>query len=499
MPAGTPEGTKAQGDDVGRLFWKFFFFFWLAQLSTGTGIGVMIWLASHVPDSRLAAVDASPPARFEVAAAAATLRHGGVAALRDLLAAQRGEHAPQLVVVDEQQHPLFAASVVPLAPEVLAQARALAAGAAAHTGVEQVAADDGHTYLLFAAPRAHRPPPGEMAPPGGPEARDLPNSPDSPNPPNSPPPPQPPHSRSPFPPLLPIIAGALVSLVFAALLARYFSKPIRSLRSAFAAAAAGDLAQNLGPAMGRRRDELADLGRDFDRMAGQLKILMDSQRRLLHDVSHELRSPLARLQAATGLARQQPERMEDSLARIDRESVRMDKLVSELLALSRLEAGMADRLDDSVDVGELLGNVVDDARFEAGARQCRIELAADRDVFVRGNAELLHSAAENIVRNALKHSPAGGLVEVGAAVVAGEVIVRVVDRGPGVAEADLASIFKPFFRSASENPADGHGLGLAISQRVVESLHGRVAAANRDGGGLCVTISLPALAASANS
>ena len=472
---------------MGRLFWKFFFFFWLAQLTTGTGIGVMIWLESHVPDSRLAAVDASPPARFEVAAAAATLRHGGVAALRDLLAAQRGEHAPRLVVIDEQQRPLFATSLAPLAPEALAQARALAAGPAGATalaGVEQVAADDGHTYLLFAAPRAHRPPPGEMAPPGGPEAR------------NSSPPPR---SRSPFPPLLPIVAGALVSLVFAALLARYFSKPIRSLRSAFAAAADGDLAQNLGPAMGKRRDELADLGRDFDRMAGQLKILMDSQRRLLHDVSHELRSPLARLQAATGLARQQPERMEDSLARIDRESVRMDKLVSELLALSRLEAGMVERLDDCVDVGELLGNVVDDARFEAGARQCRIELAADKDVFVRGNAELLHSAAENIVRNALKHSPAGGLVEVGAAVVAGEVIVRVVDRGPGVAEADLASIFKPFFRSPSENPADGHGLGLAISQRVVESLHGHIGAANREGGGLCVTISLPALAASATA
>lgn len=456
---------------MGRLFWKFFFFFWLAQLCTGIGIGVMIWLESHVPDSRPAVVDASPPARFVVAAAAATLRHGGVAALRDLLAAQRGEPAPQLVVIDELQRPLFATPSELLAPEALAQARALAAGAAGATalaGVEQVAANDGHTYLLFVPPRAHRPPP----------------------------PPQSLRSRSPFPPLLPIVAGALVSLVFAALLARYFSKPIRSLRSAFAAAAAGDLEQNLGPAMGKRRDELADLGRDFDRMAGQLKILMDSQRRLLHDVSHELRSPLARLQAATGLARQQPERMEDSLARIDRESVRMDKLVSELLALSRLEAGMAGRLDDSVDVGELLGNVVDDARFEAGASQCRIELAVDKDVFVRGNAELLHSAAENIVRNALKHSPAGGLVEVSAALVAGEVIVRVVDRGPGIAEADLASIFKPFFRSPSENSADGHGLGLAISRRVVESLHGRVAAVNRAGGGLCVTISLPALAGS---
>lgn len=455
---------------MGRLFWKFFIFFWLAQLTTGIGIGVMIWLESHVPDSGMAVVDASPPARFVVSSAAATLRHGGVAALRELLEGSKREPGPPLIVVDENQRALFG---MPVAPEVAVHARALAAGPGAHAGVESVLAADGHTYLLFVPPHARPPPRGGLEPHASPLPR----------------------HRSPFPPLMPIIAGALVSLVFAALLAWYFSKPIRSLRAAFAAAADGDLEQNLAPAMGKRRDELADLGRDFDRMAQQLKILMDSQRSLLHDVSHELRSPLARLQAAIGLARQQPERMEDSLARIDRESVRMDRLVSELLTLSRLEAGMAGERDETIDVSELLGNVVDDARFEAGATNCRIEYVASKDIFVLGNAELFHRAVENIVRNAIKHTPENGVVEVTVAADSAGVTIRVTDHGPGVAEADLAAIFKPFYRSRSTGSADGHGLGLAISHRVVESLHGRISAANRAAGGLCVTIFLPALQA----
>ncbi len=143
-------------------------------------------------------------------------------------------------------------------------------------------------------------------------------------------------------PLEPIAGGVVASLAFAALLAWYVSKPIRSLRRAFDAAAQGDLDVRIGDGMGRRRDELADLGRDFDRTAMQLKRLMDGQRRLLHDVSHELRSPLARLQAAVGLARQEPAQIDASMDRIEREAVRMDKLVDELLTLSRVEAGMRD-------------------------------------------------------------------------------------------------------------------------------------------------------------
>lgn len=451
---------------MGRLFWKFFTFFWLAQLCGGLVIGVMAWLLSQASGASAPILDASPPARFVLSSAVATLRHGGIAALRELIEERSQSPGPALLVVDENQRTLFGQ---PLAPETLARIRSLAAAPDGRAGVESVPASDGHTYLLFVAPGAHPPPPLSFNP-----AR---------------------HSRPSFSPLIGIIAGSLVSLLFAALLARFFSKPIRSLRAAFEAAANGDLEQNLSPAMGNRRDELADLGRDFDRMTQQLKVLMDSQRRLLHHVSHELRSPLARLQAAVGLARQQPERIENSLERIERESVRMDRLVSELLTLSRLEAGMPGQADEAVDVSELLGNVVDDARFEAGALACRIEFVAGKDLFVMGDPELLHRAAENVVRNAVKHSPASGVVEVSACRDAGRVVVRVADQGSGVAEADLAAIFKPFFRSEPDGATDGHGLGLAISRRVVEGLRGCINAANRDTGGLCVTISLPALPA----
>ena len=465
---------------MGRLFWKFFVFFWLAQLTAVVGTGVTFWLRNEMQQRIPDAVDASPPAAFHSAAAAATLRHGGVAALRGLLEESSRESGPlggpPVYAVDETQHELLGRA---LSPEVIAALDTLAAEPGKHSGVETVAAD-GHRYLLFVPPHRRPDAPAAGAPPGGPGPQFA-----------AAPQPRPPRGGL---PLMPLAAGALVSLVFAALLAWYVARPIRNLRAAFEAAADGRLEQRLAPAMGRRRDELADLGRDFDRMAARLKSLMDSQRRLLHDVSHELRSPLARLQAAIGLVRQQPERIDDFVARIERESGRMDTLVSELLTLSRLEAGMAGKLDEAVDLGELLGDVVDDARFEAAARNCQVDLTGSRDVVLTGNGELLHRAIENIVRNAVKHAPPGSRVDIDVAQADGRVIVRVADAGPGVAEADLQAIFAPFFRAGAAKPKnspDGHGLGLAISQRVVEAHQGTISAANRPTGGLCVTVTLP--------
>jgi two-component system OmpR family sensor kinase len=288
-----------------------------------------------------------------------------------------------------------------------------------------------------------------------------------------------------------LVTATLASLLVAFGLAWYFARPIRALRGAFEAAAAGDLQPRFDGPPQRRGDELTDLGRDFDRMSAQLRALMDGQRRLMHDVSHELRSPLARLQAAIGLAHQQPDKLAASLERIERESVRMDKLVGELLTLSRLEA-MPPLMDEDVSIQELLEEIVVDASFEAEQVGRRIVLTGSTEANVRGAPDLLWRAIENIVRNAIKHSPAGGTVEVNVVRVNGSVQLRVDDRGPGVAPADLAAIFKPFFRAeASRNNVDGHGLGLAIADRVVEAHGGTIRAANRDGGGLSVTLLLP--------
>jgi signal transduction histidine kinase len=242
-----------------------------------------------------------------------------------------------------------------------------------------------------------------------------------------------------------IVAATLASLVFAFLLAWYFSRPIRDLRLAFEAASNGDLAPRFANVSPRRGDELSELRRDFDRMTGRLRSLMDGQTRLLHDVSHELRSPLARLQAAIGLAHQQPDKLEASMERIEREGVRMDKLVGELLTLSRLEAGALHTANEEIHVADLIADIVGDANFEASAQGRNILVDGEPDglvlsrVMVMGQADLLARAIENVVRNAIKHSPAGGtvLVELSLEPPAGtpegqQFCIRVLDRGPGV-------------------------------------------------------------------
>jgi signal transduction histidine kinase len=294
----------------------------------------------------------------------------------------------------------------------------------------------------------------------------------------------------------PIIGGLVASAVTAALLAWFMAKPIRTLRDAFDAAAAGRLDIRIGGAMGRGKDELTDLGRDFDAMVERLHALISGQRRLLHDVSHEMRSPLARMQAAIGLASQQPDQSREALERIERESVRMDRLIGELLALARLQAGFTGKMDDDIDLRELLAVILDDAAFEARARNRSVEVGAEADGLVRGNVELLRRALENVVRNAIKYSHEGGAVVVRASAgPPGRVVIAVCDTGPGVPEADLASIFEPFFRGQNGGNADGHGLGLAIARRIVEAHGGTIRAANNADGGLCVRIELPLLPA----
>jgi signal transduction histidine kinase len=290
----------------------------------------------------------------------------------------------------------------------------------------------------------------------------------------------------------PIAGATLASLLFAWLLAWYFSRRIRELRSAFEAAAAGDLAPRFAGDRDNRGDELSDLGRDFDRMSGRLAALMEGQRRLLHDVSHELRAPLARLQAAVGLAHQQPEKVGASLQRIERESVRMDKLIGELLTLSRLEAVGPVATAEQVDIDELVAEIVADARYESREGGIAISLGGAAGAPVFGAADLLWRAIENIVRNAIKYGADGGVVEVRLAADASTVRVEVSDRGPGVAAEQLEHIFEPFFRAADgTRQGSGYGLGLAIAHRIVQVHGGGIAARLREGGGLAVTIDLP--------
>ncbi|HEX2198102.1 MAG TPA: ATP-binding protein, partial [Burkholderiales bacterium] len=284
-----------------------------------------------------------------------------------------------------------------------------------------------------------------------------------------------------------VAAGALASLAASALLAWYFARPIRHLRWAFRAAAEGRLETRVRPLMRGRRDEIADLGGDFDAMAQQLQKLVAAQRRLLHDVSHELRSPLARLQAAVGLIRQDPGRLEASLERIEREVARLDALVGEVLTLARLEGGTAAGAVATVDLADLVANVAADARFEAEAAGRGVRLDSIEELQVPGRAELLHRAVENVVRNAVKHTGAGTTVEIGLSRTAHQAQLSVRDRGPGVGAEHLERIFEPFYRAGSS----GFGLGLAIAQRAILAHGGTIRAQNAPEGGLLVEIQLP--------
>lgn len=320
------------------------------------------------------------------------------------------------------------------------------------------------------------------------ESRPPPHAEDAPR--HMPPAPPPPH-RFPFlPPMMPLIAGSIVSLLFAGLLAWYFSRPILVLRTALEAIAGGKLETRVAVEMGTREDELADLGKDFDRMAERLQSLIETQRHLLHDVSHELRSPLARLQAAAGLMRQQPERSAELVERIDRDTERIDRLIGELLTLARLDAGQDIDLDEEVELTELITELVEDVRFEAA--HCSVTLDMKEPLVVLGNAELLHRALENVLRNAVGHSPPSGCVHVAVHRQATAVTISVTDEGPGVAEELLGQIFQPFFRGKGKAPFSGYGLGLAITRGVIEKHGGTVVATNRAAGGLALEIRLTA-------
>ncbi|MFM2288883.1 MAG: hypothetical protein RL684_2026, partial [Pseudomonadota bacterium] len=243
-----------------------------------------------------------------------------------------------------------------------------------------------------------------------------------------------------------------------------------------------------------RRDELAMLAVDFDAMAARLSALLNAQQQLLRDVSHELRSPLARMQIALGLARRPQANLQQELDRIEQEAQRLDELIGEILSLSRLEDPVRPMESAPVAIDELLEELLDDARIEAAPRQVTLRLELDTALGLNGDHELLHRALENVVRNAVRFSPDGAEVLLEARRQAEGLLLAVSDAGPGVPPEHLQRIFEPFYRVASARDRDsgGHGIGLAIASRVIRLHGGTIRALNRSPSGLRVEILLPA-------
>ena len=297
-------------------------------------------------------------------------------------------------------------------------------------------------------------------------------------------------------PYLRLLAITLFAIGLCLLLTLHITRPLGKLREAATAIAQGKLKTRVKPAIGRRHDEIALLGEDFDRMAEQIERLVTAQRNLLGDVSHELRSPLARLIVALSLLKQaQSDEASEYQNRIGLEADRLDKLIGQLLTLTRIDSGVDSNLRETFDLANLVQEVTADGDFEARAQNRGVRFVTSESCRVSGVAELIRSAIENVVRNAVRHTAPGTTVEVTLQQLKQtHALLRVRDHGPGVAASMLEDIFLPFHRAQpTSNGSNGAGLGLAIADRVVRMHDGTIQAYNAREGGLVIDIQLPLL------
>lgn len=435
----------------GRLFWKILLGFWFTFVAITQGLWVVF--AFYNPHEPPESGIARRFVKLQINSAVSMLHTSGMPALNNMMA-----NWP------ESDRKLF--SVTPsLLPAQGNTVQDLEPGKIPHEVVEFVQGPDGQGYRLRYdvqglmheyRPRRHR---------------DLLNMP---------------------PPLLWL--GGLGGLLFSAVLAWNLTRPMLQMRKAFGRVAQGDLSVRLFSSMGKRHDELSEVARDFDSMAERLQVLVKAREELLHDVSHELRSPLARLQLAIGLARQNPSNVETSLSRIEHEAGRLDKMIGELLALSRTESSEIPD-EEYFDLFGLVDAVVNDARYEAQLPGVEIamhpETPDDADYTVKGNAELMRRAVDNVVRNALRFSARGQTITVSLAHFEDFLQIEVADQGPGVEEDKLSSIFDPFVRVKSPLSGKGYGLGLAITRKVMVAHEGKVDARNAQPHGLVISLQVP--------
>ena len=286
-----------------------------------------------------------------------------------------------------------------------------------------------------------------------------------------------------------IILALLISAAISYLLARTISRPVRRMRESAVAIAGGDLDTRVSEYVGKRRDEIGLLAQDFDRMADELERAWARQTELTRNVSHELRSPLARLRVALELARRKTGDLQE-LDKIDVETERLDELIGQILEFSRLDSDLPeDRTATALE--ELLQTVIEDVRYEHG--EAIIELRANSRPVVNAYASALRSGFENVVRNAAQHNRDGGEVCILLDSVDADAVVTIEDQGGGVAESELKSIFEPFYQAKEiqhGEPKPGSGLGLAIASRAIALNDGTVSARSGEHG-LCVEIRLP--------
>lgn len=288
--------------------------------------------------------------------------------------------------------------------------------------------------------------------------------------------------------ILAFVTSAAVSW----LLAGTISRPVRRLRESATAIAEGKLDTRVAKGVAKRRDEIGLLARDFDRMASELQRSSHRQTELTRNVSHELRSPLARLRVALELARRKTGELPE-LEKIDAETEKLDALIGQILEFSKLDADDHEQAAQ-INVVDLVHQIVDDVRFEFGDKvELNYTCQADKDIVISGFEGALRSSVENVIRNAARHGQSGGRVDIDVSLERDEVTIDVRDDGGGVDAQELEHLFEPFYRTTPNRPElarSGSGLGLAIAQRAV-ALHGGTISARNEDGGLRVRIRVP--------
>lgn len=294
-----------------------------------------------------------------------------------------------------------------------------------------------------------------------------------------------------------LVIAIVISGLICYLLSIYLTQPLRSLGMAAKSIATGKLNTRVGRIKGHGHDELAELSGEFDRMAEQLEDMVTSKERLLQDISHELRSPLARLHIAIELGRKKAAgAAEGEFSRMEEECLRLNTLIGEILEFARLEKSMNEIHLENHNLPHMLQQIINNAHFEFGDRQIELVInnpEASKSLLI--DERLINRALENIIRNALRYSPKDKTIVISLATDAEEnnYSIDIEDNGPGVPEEQLEKIFNPFYRvdKSREKKTGGYGLGLAIALQAVRLHQGSIAAHNRPSGGLCVRISLP--------
>jgi len=446
------------------LFWRIFALFWTATVVL---ILAIAWITSNTfENEKLQGLDMTRMdfvLNDELRSAHRALREGGLDALRRRIAEMQALRGVVVYVLDKDHHDVVQGREVP--PNVLdAAENPVPDSEGMHAGrmrLRQLTLPDGTQYTSIAMFR------------GSALVRML--------------------YRRPNTFWLNVVAAMVISAVFSMLLAAYITAPLARIRASAHRVARGDLSARVGELPFGRSAEILALAAEFDSMAARLKDLVEGQQRLIRDVSHEMRSPLSRLRVALELARSQVTGdAATQLARIERESERLEEMIAQAIQLSRMETTTPSQAQD-VALDELLADVTADAAFEAQLRKCNLHIAQSTPLRVHAEADLLASAIENVVRNAVKYTADGTTISLRLDRVEGQARLRVRDCGPGVPAGDCARIFEPYFRTdvARQRKSGGSGLGLAIAKRAIERQGGRILANNADDGGLEVEILLP--------